>query len=49
MREIETKQVAETVAQLCMDANYELPDDVVAALEKARENEVSDVGKAVFY
>jgi len=48
MREIETKQVAETVAQLCMDANNELPDDVVATLEKARENEVSDVGKAVF-
>ena len=48
MREIETKQVAETVAQLCMDANTELPEDVITALEKARENEVSDVGKAVF-
>jgi len=48
MREIETKQVTDTVARLCLDANYELPDDVVAVLQKARKDEVSDVGKAVF-
>jgi len=47
MREIDVKKITETVAQLCIDANYYLPDDVFKALKKAREKEVSPVGKAL--
>ncbi|MDI6916417.1 MAG: fumarate hydratase, partial [Thermoplasmatales archaeon] len=47
MREISAEKITETVAVLCMDANYYLPDDVTEALKKAREKEVSPVGKAV--
>jgi len=47
MREIATKKITEAVAQLCMDANYYLPDDVTEALKKAKEKEVSPVGRAV--
>ena len=48
MREIETHSITEAVKQLCMDANYYLPDDVVNALQEARTKEISEVGKAVF-
>lgn len=39
MREISATAVKETVAQLCQEANYYLPDDVRAALEGARKKE----------
>lgn len=47
MREIATKKITDAVAQLCIEANYYLPDDVTEALKKAKEKEVSPVGKAV--
>ena len=47
MREIATKKITDAVSQLCIEANYYLPDDVIEALKKAKEKEVSPVGRAV--
>jgi fumarate hydratase subunit alpha len=47
MREIEAGEITETVARLCQQANYELGDDVLAALEKAEQAEESSLGRAV--
>ena len=47
MREIETGEITGTIARLCQQANYELGDDVLAALEKAEQTEESPLGRAV--
>ena len=47
MREIEAREITETVARLCHQANYELGEDVVAALELAGQTEESLLGRAV--
>jgi len=47
MREIEASRITEEVARLCMEANFELEDDVQKALEKAHEAEESPAGKEV--
>lgn len=47
MREIEAAKITEEVARLCMEANFELEDDVQNALEKAAEKEESPAGKEV--
>ena len=47
MREIRCEEIAETVAHLCIEANYYLGDDVLRALRQAREAEVSPVGREV--
>ena len=39
MREIDDTAIRETVERLCQEANYYLPDDVVAALKNARQRE----------
>ncbi|MFQ6034821.1 MAG: fumarate hydratase [Sedimentisphaerales bacterium] len=39
MRYIEFKKIVDTVESLCTAANYELPDDVLAALKKAAQTE----------
>jgi len=48
MREIKAKDVTSTVARLCKEANFFLPDDVLAALRKGRDQEESPVGRQVF-
>lgn len=45
MREINVADVTKTVARLCIEANYYLPEDVWQALEKAYQNEPSPAGK----
>ncbi|MBI5955954.1 MAG: fumarate hydratase [Chloroflexi bacterium] len=45
MKELRASTITETVADLCKKANYYLPADVVAALEKAYEEEPSPAGK----
>ena len=45
MREITCEEITETVARLCIEANYHLGDDVLAALRQARDIEVSPVGR----
>jgi fumarate hydratase subunit alpha len=41
MREIEAKKITETVRDLCIQANYELPDEVVYLLNEALKKERS--------
>ena len=47
MREIEAGKITETIARLCQQANYELGDDVLDALERAEQTEQSPLGRAV--
>jgi len=45
MREINAKEITKTVSTLCQQANFELGEDVLAALKKALKNEVSPLGR----
>ena len=47
IRQIKAETVTETVNQLFLDCNYFIGKDIMTALEKARENEKSKVGKSV--
>lgn len=47
MRELDAKTITENVAEMCKEAAYYLPEDVVAALKKGRETEKSPAGQAV--
>ena len=39
MRNISAQAITDTVARLCIEANTRLPQDVQAALDKARQEE----------
>jgi len=45
LREIDVSTITEAVAKLCMEANYNLPQDVYCALQRAQKNEASPVCK----
>jgi len=47
LREIKARDIAETVAQLCQRANFELDEGVLAALKSAQQTEESPLGKEV--
>ncbi|NLS75847.1 MAG: fumarate hydratase [Chloroflexi bacterium] len=47
MRELEAAAITEAVARLCIEANYNLGEDVLAGLRQARETEESPVGQGV--
>ena len=47
MREINVAEITDTVARLCVDSNYYLPEDVKKALENARGKEESDLGREI--
>jgi len=47
MREIDASQITETIARLCIEANHNLPDDVVQAFREALQKEESATGKDV--
>lgn len=47
MKEIHTEQITETVARLSIESNYYLGQDVLAALRRYREAEVSPAGREV--
>jgi fumarate hydratase subunit alpha len=47
VREIHTDEIIETVARLCIESNYYLGEDVLTALKKYRQEEVSPVGREV--
>ncbi len=47
MREIHTDLIAESVRRLCIESNYYLGEDVLAALRSYRETETSPVGREV--
>ncbi|RUM87666.1 MAG: fumarate hydratase [Thermovibrio sp.] len=48
MREVHVDKVREVVKELCKEANYRLPKDVLEAFKRGKEEEVSPVGKNVF-
>jgi len=47
MKEIDCKQITETVARLFEEACHYLPQDVLDALKRARETETSPVGREI--
>jgi len=47
MREINTSEITSNIARLCQEINYSLPDDVLAALQRAREEEESPTGQQI--
>ncbi len=47
MREIQASAITQAVVQLCQEANFELGEDVVAALKQAQQTEESPLGKEV--
>ncbi len=48
VREIDAKKLSRAVARLCMDANFDLEEDVLGALKRGLEEEESEVGREVF-
>lgn len=44
MRTIDVKTIIEAVAEMCIEANISLSEDMVAALENAKEREISENG-----
>jgi fumarate hydratase subunit alpha len=47
MREISAKKISETVKTLCIEANINLPDDVLEALNHALKQEESPLGREI--
>lgn len=47
MRRIGIKRIRDVVAQLCIEANYQLPEGVIQALKRARRRESSSLGREV--
>jgi fumarate hydratase subunit alpha len=47
MRDINAKEVSQTVSRLFQEANFFLPEDVIASLKRARESEESPVAREV--
>ena len=45
MKEIEASEITKAVAKLCQDANFNLGEDVLAALKKAHQTEKSPLGR----
>ena len=48
VRELDVAAVTAAVKAMCMEANYDLPDDVYAALKAGKAAEESAVGRAIF-
>ena len=49
VREIKSKDITDAVAQLCQRANFELDEDVLAALKHAQQSEQSPLGKEILH
>lgn len=47
MREVEANRIIEKVRDLCISANYEVPECLLSALQKAREIEDSPLGVTI--
>ena len=47
MRDVPYEKIVDTVAQLCMDANYFLGDDMIQAFKRCIEKEESAAGKDI--
>lgn len=44
MREIQASDIVHTISRLCQEANFFLPEDVLASIRQAREREESPLG-----
>jgi fumarate hydratase subunit alpha len=44
MREIQANDIIQTISRLCQEANFLLPEDVIASLMQARQREESPLG-----
>jgi len=47
MREIQISEITKSVAQMCQEANFDLGEDVMHALEKAKEHETEPLPKYI--
>jgi fumarate hydratase subunit alpha len=47
MREVPYEKIVDTVAQLCMDANYFIGKDIIEAFKRGLEKEESETGKDI--
>jgi fumarate hydratase subunit alpha len=47
LRKISALEITETVSRLCQEANFDIGDDVINSLKKAKENEKSPTGKGI--
>lgn len=47
MTKIEVSTIQSNIAQMCIEANYRLPADVLASLEASKEKECSPIGKDI--
>ena len=47
MRTIDTETIIKTVSEMCIEASHFLTPDMKEALDKAKENEISPLGKQV--
>ena len=47
MREVNASDITDTVSRLCKEANFFLGDDVLSALNRARDEEESPVARQV--
>ena len=47
MRDINVSKITETVKEMCIEVNHVLSPDMVCALDKAKENEQSELGQQV--
>ncbi len=48
MKTIQNTKIIEAVKRLCMEANFDLGEDVIASFERSKELEESPAGKAIF-
>ncbi len=48
MRDVDVSEITQVVRQMCIDANYELSDDMKTALNDAQNKEESELGKQIF-
>jgi fumarate hydratase subunit alpha len=47
MRQINTEEITDTVEKICIDANYNLGDDLIASLQNALKKEEAPLGREV--
>lgn len=47
MRTIEYKKIVDAVKEMCLEANYDLPQDVIDGFKKAAAQEESPLGKSI--
>ena len=47
MRKLHVRELTDSVARLCQEANFNLPDDVIEAIKEAEDKEESTIGKQI--